>query len=33
MDVGHGYFMLRFDQENDRMKVMNGVPWIFFTIT
>nr|TKS03797.1 hypothetical protein D5086_0000149430 [Populus alba] len=30
MDVGHGFFMVKFDQEIDRMKVMNGGPWMIF---
>lgn len=30
MDVGHGFFMAKFDQENDRQKVMDGDPWIIF---
>jgi hypothetical protein len=30
MDVGHGFFMVKFDQEMDRMKVMNGGPWMIF---
>jgi hypothetical protein len=28
MDVGHGFFMVKFNQEMDRMKVMNGGPWM-----
>lgn len=31
MDVGHGFFMAKFDQENDRQKVMDdGDPWMIF---
>ena len=30
MDVGHGFFMVKFNQEMDRMKVMNGGPWMIF---
>jgi hypothetical protein len=25
MDVGHGFFMVKFDHEMDRLKIVNGV--------
>lgn len=30
MDVGHGFFMVEFDNEEDRNKVINGGPWMIF---
>lgn len=28
MDIGHGFFMIKFDLEADREKVINGGPWM-----
>lgn len=30
MDLGHGYFMVKLDYENDRVKAMEGGPWMMF---
>lgn len=30
MDIGHGYFMVKFDLEGDRTKVMEEGPWMIF---
>lgn len=30
MDVGNGYFMTKFDRESDKLKVINGGPWMVF---
>jgi hypothetical protein len=30
LDVGHGFFMIKFDLEADREKVINGGPWMIF---
>lgn len=30
MDLGHGFFMVKLDNENDRTKDMEGGPWIVF---
>lgn len=31
-DVGHGYFMVKFDSTIDRWKVMSDGPWMIFDI-
>jgi hypothetical protein len=28
MDIGHGFFMVKFDLEPDREKVISGGPWM-----
>jgi hypothetical protein len=30
LDVGHGFFMIKFDLEADREKVISGGPWMIF---
>jgi hypothetical protein len=30
MDMGHGFFMVKFNQEMDRIKVMNDGPYMIF---
>ncbi|KAJ6887541.1 hypothetical protein NC652_028719 [Populus alba x Populus x berolinensis] len=30
MDVGHEFFMVEFDQESDRLKVINRRPWMIY---
>lgn len=30
MDIGNGFFMAKFDYEEDRNKVINGGPWMIF---
>lgn len=30
MDIGNGYFIAKFEHEEDRNKVINGGPWIIF---
>ncbi|MCH88546.1 hypothetical protein A2U01_0009436, partial [Trifolium medium] len=30
MDIGHGFFMVKFDLEASREKVINGGPWMIF---
>lgn len=30
MDIGNGYFMVLFDEVEDRNKVINGEPWMIF---
>lgn len=30
MDVGHGFYMAKFDEELDRNKVMEEGPWMIF---
>jgi hypothetical protein len=30
MDVGNGFFMIKFDFADDRAKVFNAGPWILF---
>lgn len=30
MDLGFGFFMVKLDDENDRTKVVEGVPWMIF---
>lgn len=30
MDIGHGFFMAKFDMEGDRLKVMEEGPWMVF---
>lgn len=30
MDVGHEFFMVKFDQESDRLKVINRRPWMIY---
>jgi len=30
MDMGHGFFMVKFNQEMDRIKVMNDEPYMIF---
>ncbi|PNY06441.1 hypothetical protein L195_g002907 [Trifolium pratense] len=30
LDIGHGFFMVKFDLEADREKVINGGPWMIF---
>lgn len=30
MDIDHGFFMVKFDRENDRDKVIGGGPWLLF---
>lgn len=30
MDVGNGFFMVKFDSEEDRTVVINGGPWLIF---
>lgn len=30
MDIGHGFYMAKFDMEGDRMKVMEEGPWMIF---
>ncbi|XP_020235892.1 uncharacterized protein LOC109815553 [Cajanus cajan] len=30
LDVSHGYFMVKFDLEADRERVMHGGPWMLF---
>jgi hypothetical protein len=30
MDVGHGFYMAKLDQEIDRLKVVNKGPWMIY---
>jgi hypothetical protein len=30
MDVGNGFYMVKFDMEEDRAKVVNGGSWMIF---
>ncbi|GAU32943.1 hypothetical protein TSUD_153600 [Trifolium subterraneum] len=30
MDIGHGFFMVKFDLEADREKVISGGPWVIY---
>lgn len=30
MDLGHGFFMVKLEDENDKTKVMEGGPWMVF---
>ena len=30
IDVGYGYFVVKFELAEDRWKVINGVPWMIF---
>ncbi|KAH1226219.1 hypothetical protein GmHk_11G032939 [Glycine max] len=32
MDVGHGFYMAKFDEELDRNKVMEEGPWMIFAL-
>ena len=30
MDLGHGFYLLKFDLEEDKSKVLDGGPWMLF---
>ena len=33
VDIGHGFFMVKFDIEEDRTKVIEGGSWMIFIIS
>ena len=30
LDLGHGYFLIKFDTEEDRSEMVEGDPWMLF---